>query len=106
MPRTPPTGPGGQRLTSRDVSLVAALSSVAELHAVKLLESGGGSLASIIHGLDRALPATPPIDVLLVALGPLTGGAIDTIIEVILRRGTVVVAAAGNDGPGDGAALR
>jgi hypothetical protein len=89
---------GGQSFTNRVVSLVAALSPVAEVHSVKVLESGGGgSLVSIIHGLDRVLRANPPIDVLLVALGPLTGGAIDTIIEVIVRRGTVVVAAAGND---------
>ena len=88
----------GRRYTNLLASLIAALAPAADVRGVAVLTpSGAGTLTSISRGLERALSSEAPVDVLVIAVGPLENPAIDALVDLLVRNGTLVVAAAGNN---------
>jgi hypothetical protein len=88
----------GRQYTNLLAGLIAALAPAAEVRGVAVLTSGGaGSLTSISRGLDRVLASEAAVDVLVIAIGPLENPAIDTLVDLLVENGTLVVAAAGNN---------
>lgn len=91
-----PAGPGGR----------TGVAPKAELTAYKVLDSNGyGDESTIIAGLEAAVSADNPYraNVVNMSLGGTAqpGDPLDAASEAAVQSGVVVVAAAGNDGPGE-----
>jgi len=79
---------------------VIGVAPAADLYAVKVLDrNGSGYLSDIIEGLDWAV--THDIDVVNMSLGTSTYSLLfNSVVQQTIASGVVVVAAAGNSGPG------